>query len=219
MKLKCVKCNKIVDKRKDAFDYNVKKLGIDPEDYKTIYHCRHCRPGRYLNWDTISKLDLSEQFLDKYTNKIDWYEYLAYHKVTEEFIEKYAPRWSYLLRWSYVFKTQKLTEEFLERHSSEFNNDNWDDLWIHQSVSPEFIQKHIDVVRWDFITRYQELPEWFIENYSGKVNWGVICRIQKLSPEFVTKHIDKITEEILSNEEFNNYPDPLKLLLKQKFGK
>jgi hypothetical protein len=217
MKLKCAKCGTIVNKRKEVFDRNVKILGIDPEDYKTIYHCRHCRPGAYLYWYTISELSLPEQFLEKYKDKIDWYRYLAYHKVTEEFIEKYTSRWPHLLKWSYVIKTQKLTEEFLEKHSSKFNNDDWVNLWVHQSVSPEFIQRHIDTAHWGCISECQQLPEWFIDKYADKVNWNSISISQKLSPEFITEHIDKITEDILRNEEFDNYPDSIKLLLKQKF--
>jgi len=219
MKLKCAKCGVIVSKRKDVFDHNVKILGIDPEDYITIYRCRHCRPRAYLDWYTISELNLSEQFIDKYKDKIDWYRYLAYHKVTEEFIEKYVSQWPNLFKWSYVIKTQKLTEEFLEKHSSEFDGYDWNNLWVCQSVSLEFIQKHMDMVNWKRISEYQKLPEWFIEKYSDEVDWHAISISQKLSPEFITRHIDKITEEILRNEEFNNYPDSIKLLLKQKFGR
>jgi hypothetical protein len=214
MKLKCVECGIVVSKRKEVFDRNVKTLGISPEDYKAIYHCRACRPDPYFDWRTISKLDLSEQFLDKYKDKIDWYQYLSRHKITE--IEKFVER--YKLEWKYVLRTQDLSEEFIEKHVSEFDHDAWISLWAYRSVTIQFIERHIDKVSWDIISECQNLPEEFIEKCAGEVNWNVISRYQKLSPEFITKHIDKITAEILKNEEFDNYPDSIKLLLKQKFG-
>jgi len=214
MKLKCVECGTVVNKRKEVFNRNVKTLGIDPEDYKAIYHCRACRPNTYFDWYAISKLDLSEQFLDKYKDKIDWYQCLSRHKITE--IEKFVKR--YKPEWKYVLGTQDLSEELIEKYVHEFDHDAWTSLWVYRPVTIQFIERHIDKVSWDIISECQNLPEEFIEKHASEVNWNAISKYQKLSPEFITKHINKITAEILKNEEFDNYPDSIKLLLKQKFG-
>jgi len=80
-------------------------------------------------------------------------------------------------------------------------------------------QEDANLINWGYISEAYELPEPFIEKYKNKVNWYRISRYQKLSPEFVQKHIDKITEDIFDNPCYKDYPDSLKLLLKQKFNK
>jgi hypothetical protein len=215
MKLKCVKCGIVINKRKEVFDHNIKTLGISPEDYKAIYHCRACRPNFYFDWYTISKLDLSEQFLDTYKDKIDWYQYLSRHEITEieKFVKRYKPEWKYVLR------TQDLSEELVEKYVHEFDHDAWTSLWAYRPVTIQFIERHIDKVSWRIISECQNLPEEFIEKYADKVDWNAISKYRKLSPEFVIKHIDKINESIYKNDAYNNYPDTLKLLLQQKFGR
>jgi hypothetical protein len=74
-------------------------------------------------------------------------------------------------------------------------------------------------ILWDYISQHQELSEEFMDEFAPYLSWYYISEYQELSPEFVTKHIDKITEEIFRNPCYESYPDSLKLLLQQKFGR
>ncbi len=168
MKLKCTKCDRVVNKRKEVFDDQVQFLGITPEKYKMFYLCRCCREYTFFDWLAISSHPNLLQHLD--------------------FIEKYKDK----LRWWKLCEEQRLPESFIEKYEQYVD---WMEVYEHQNPPEEFIEKHAD-----------------------EVNWNAISKYQKLSPEFITKHIDKITAEILKNEEFDNYPDSIKLLLKQKFG-
>jgi len=219
MKLKCSKCNKIVNKRKDVFNDNVKILGIDPEDYKTFYLCRACRQYQYFDWNEISshpKLLQYPNLIEKYKGKLSWWKVCRYQKLTEEFIEKYKD----YVDWAEVCRHQKLSEPFIEKHIDKVK---WSPVFFVQTLSIEFIEKHIDKINdkglWSSISAHRELPEWFIEKYEDKVDWAYISQYQKLSPEFITKHIDKIEGTILYNEPvMKTLPDTIKLLLTQKFG-
>ena len=76
------------------------------------------------------------------------------------------------------------------------------------------------LVKWGIVGLRPDFEEELLEKYIDFVDdWDNVSRFAPLSPEFVEKHIDKITEAILENPVFEEYPDSLKLLLKQKFNK
>ena len=71
---------------------------------------------------------------------------------------------------------------------------NWDWISINQTLSEEFIEKHMDKVEWFWISRYQTLSESFIEKYKDKVDWFWISEYQTLSEEFKKKYKDKLND-------------------------
>ena len=59
MKVKCNKCNKIVNEEESMF----KEIGIDENDFRSIYICSECRKKLTsftdkFDWATISRLKL-----------------------------------------------------------------------------------------------------------------------------------------------------------------
>ncbi len=68
--------------------------------------------------DIIKRYKLSESFIEKYANKVDWTIISEYQKLSERFIEKYAHK----VHWSYISIYQDLSEGFIER--------NKDRLWL-----------------------------------------------------------------------------------------
>jgi len=72
---------------------------------------------------------------------------------------------------------------------------------------------------WGYVSEHQKLSEEFMDEFAPYLSWYYISEYQKLSPGFAAKHIDKITEEIFRNPCYESYPDSLKLLLQQKFGR
>jgi len=68
-------------------------LGMDKKDYLSIYRCPTCRIGHVLDWKAISTIeDLSEQFIDKYIDKLFWGYISSYHVLTPEFVVKYMDK-------------------------------------------------------------------------------------------------------------------------------
>jgi hypothetical protein len=72
------------------------------------------------SWWYISYLQkLSESFIEKYKDKVDWSRVSLYQKLSEDFIEKYEDK----VDWYCIFKYQKLSPEFKEKwkHKNAFN--------------------------------------------------------------------------------------------------
>jgi hypothetical protein len=93
IKLKCTKCGFVTDMNLKMLDYICNDLGIEKEDYISIYRCILCRTGRVFNWVAISSIeDLPEHFLDKYANKLLWDFVSSCHILTLEFVTKYIDK-------------------------------------------------------------------------------------------------------------------------------
>ena len=70
-----------------------------------------------VDWDYISVYQkLSEEFIEKYIDKVDWWYISKYQKLSEEFIEKYIDK----LNWYCISKYQTLSEKFIEKHCDKF---------------------------------------------------------------------------------------------------
>jgi hypothetical protein len=145
-----------------------------------------------INWRCIWMYqNLSESFIEKHSDKVNWYNVSRCQKLSEEFIEKHLDN----LDWEWVSIYQKLSEEFIEKHSDKLN---WEYISRCQKLSEEFIEKHSDKLYWSDISGYQKLSEEFIENHSDKVKWNLMSCSQKLSEEFIEKHSDKVNWNMIS---------------------
>jgi len=143
-------------------------------------------PDKNTDWNDISQYQkLSEQFIEKHSNKVYWTYISRYQKLSEQFIEKHSKK----VNWDCISECQKLSEKFIEKHSDKVY---WDCISIYQKLSEQFIEKHSNKVDWYCISKCQKLSEKFIEKYSDKVNWYCISMYQKLSEKFIEKHSDKL---------------------------
>ena len=117
-----------------------------------------------VDWDSISEYQkLSEEFIEKYGDKLDWDCISKYQKLSEEFIDKYSNK----VYWGYISIFQKLSEELIDKYSNKLN---WFCISKYQKLSEELIKKHKDKVDWDYISKYQTLSEEFIDKYKDKVD-------------------------------------------------
>ena len=117
-------------------------------------------PGSYLQ-------PLSEEFIERNKDLVNWDYISAYQKLSEEFIERNKD----LVDWPCISEYQKLSEEFIERNK---NLVNWDYISIYQKLSEEFIDRNKDLVIWGCISEYQKLSEGFRLKHNLKTpknNW------------------------------------------------
>jgi hypothetical protein len=105
--------------------------------------------------------------------------------LSESFIEKYQDK----LNWDDISQYQQLSESFIEKYK---NKVNWFRISEYQRLSEPFIEKWQNILNWDYISMYQNLSEPFIEKYKDKVDWDIISKYQKLSQEFIKKYKDKL---------------------------
>ena len=67
----------------------------------------------HTDWNDISRnKTLSEDFIEKYKDKVDWNEISFHQKLSERFIEKHADK----VNWRYITYCQKLSKEFLRKN-------------------------------------------------------------------------------------------------------
>src|SRR5574343_1752697 len=96
----------------------------------------------------IKEIKDIEKFFDE--NMKNFEVYLSYisifQKLSEEFIEKYSDK----INWHHISEFQKLSEKFIEKHC---NKVNWWYISQYQKLSEEFIEKHFDNVDWKCISR------------------------------------------------------------------
>ena len=110
-----------------------------------------------------------------------WSDISRCQKLSEEFIEKYSDR----VDWDYISAYQKLSENFIEEHVDKVN---WNCISKYQKLSEEFIEEHVDEVNWYCISKYQKLSEEFIEEHVDEVNWYYVSKCQIITPKFAKKH-------------------------------
>jgi len=100
----------------------------------------------------------------------------VYQKLSEEFIEKFQDK----VNWNLISACQKLSEKFIKKFQ---DNVDWVRISKYQKLSEEFIEKFQDKVNWALISKYQKLSESFIKKYNLKVpenNMFYFTRQQKL---------------------------------------
>jgi len=108
------------------------------------------------NWKNIKEEDIS-------FSKKKWKDISAYQYLSEEFIEKYKDK----VNWRYVSIHQSLSEEFIEKHKDKVN---WSYISIFQQLSEELIEKYKNEVDWFYISTSQILSKEFIYKHQDKIS-------------------------------------------------
>ena len=82
-----------------------------------------------------------EKFFDENINnfEVDYYKLISNQKLSEEFIEKHKDK----VNWSYISIHQKLSESFIEKYIDKVD---WWYILKYQTLSEEFRQKHNDKI-------------------------------------------------------------------------
>lgn len=158
------------------------------------------------NWMKISCQPLSEEFIDKHKDKLEWADVSQFTIFTKEQLLKYVN----YIDWDRAPVYQKnVDEEVIDivMASSKKNEFSWHGALVHVKMSEAFIEKYADEItkanKWDIVSYYQTLSEKFIEKYADKLNWNYISQKQNLSREFMVKHYDKLNPTWLKQYQKN----------------
>ena len=74
---------------------------------------------------------LSEEFIRKFKNKVDWGCISAYQKLSEDFIRKFQDK----VYWDYISKFQNLSEDFIREFKDKVD---WNEISECQKLSKKF---------------------------------------------------------------------------------
>ena len=99
-----------------------------------------------IYWDNISKdeeLELSEDFIREFQDKVNWTWISKYQKLSEDFMREFQNK----LYWPYISIYQKLSEDFIREFITEVNM-----FYVseYQNVSDVFIMERSALVLADY---------------------------------------------------------------------
>ena len=108
-------------------------------------------------WEDICKYQiLSEDFIEKNKNFIDWNLISKFQTLSESFIEKYK----HSLKWDYIVQMQTLSEPFIEKmYNFEKSSEN--------TEGETFIY-------WELISYFQDLSLPFIKQYENLLDENIL---------------------------------------------
>jgi len=176
-------------------------------------------------------------------NKIIWRNITIHQKLSEQFMEKYKDR----IWWKYVYSNQKLSSQFIDKYRHKiFNNTikhgkkkltmykshlknyhkNTNVNYIYSESKLKYNEDdensyNVDVYDYnvntsnhndidymkkvEYLISNKKIPEDFIDKHMYKLHWETICdmcRIQELSDNFIMKHFDNLNLSYLLNNKF-----------------
>ena len=156
------------------------------DNNKTLKRANEILGANYDNWARLSLCEsLTEDFIQEFKDKVDWFCISRYSHLSEDFIRKFADR----VDWYYISAYQHLSENFIREFADRVA---WDWIVKYQPLSEEFIREFKDKVNWNYISANQHLSENFIREFKDEVNWAWISAYQHLSKEFIEEFKDKI---------------------------
>lgn len=105
------------------------------------------------------------KFINDYLDKhYVWTVIPQTQRVSEQFIEK----WKDKINWEEVCRYQKLSSKFLDEHTKYLI---WEIVEYNQDLEEWFIEEHIDKLNFDKLLTRQNLSQKFMEKYSNRINW------------------------------------------------
>lgn len=117
-----------------------------------------------VDWDATSKSGrVSEELINKFSNKLNWHLLCECQKLSEEILSKYA----YLI--------------------------DYDTLSSYKYLSTEFIKNHVDTLNWELISRFNcRLTDDLVNRFADRIIWGYRTVMAVITEQTAEMHIDKI---------------------------
>ena len=108
------------------------KLEKEIKEVLKEYHVNNIEDINEHKWFLIAEeMKLSEKFIEKFENYVDWDFISCYQNLSEEFIIKHQDK----LTWKYIFSRQKLSEKFIREYCNKINlNHNYANLFYSKEL-------------------------------------------------------------------------------------
>lgn len=143
-----------------------------------------------LNKLDLKKTILSEEFIQEFKDRLNWFDICQYQKLSISFMIKFSD----YLSWKHVSEFQTLTEEFIHQFH---NFVDWENISKKQVLCEAFIKKYYKKVNWVNISKHQTLTENFIDVYKYLLHWEYLD-YSKMSIDFIKEHLEFVDIKGLS---------------------
>lgn len=139
-----------------------------------------------LDWKTISKQKLNDNFIHEHKEKLDWDWVLRNKQFNESFIREHLP---YIKNFDVLISSQLLSEEFLLEFKDSIN---WDRIIYRRYFSIEFLREVKDYINWKYFLWSGRLTEEHLREFDEYLDWEAVCEYQTISEDFIKEHWDKM---------------------------
>ena len=149
-------------------------------------------------------------------------DYKLSEGLIDEIVEVYSKHKPVNRLLNVIVSYQSLSEEFIEKHIS---NLNFRLISFFQKLSEDFIERHKYEVNWFLISLNQNLSEEFIKKHFDKINLNYVCENKVFSDDFIEKYYKKIDSNVLCKKQklsekfIENHLDDLDIYLISKYQK
>lgn len=116
-------------------------------------------------WDKLSKAPLTEDYIRKNADKLNWDLISQYQNLSEDFIREFRSE----LDWFFISRNQKLSESFIREFQ---NRVSWSGISEHQTLSEDFIVEFQNKVQWDKILKHQKVSDNFRRVFTEITRFG-----------------------------------------------
>jgi hypothetical protein len=162
--------------------------------------------------NSIKKQYYDIDFINLFTNIIDWEWCLINVKLDEDTILKYWDKFNISLFSEHQILTKKIISEKKyiinwKLASKKIHYDlipiasyliDWNIYCEYNLIPIEIIEQYVDVLPFNKLAQYQILSESFITKYMNKLDMKLVSQYQNISYSFIKKYIDKLSLEHLS---------------------
>ena len=193
-----------IQEEKDKFSHNLSKiyeLRLEEEKCFTDISGSSALSEDYmrkyrnnLNWVIISKEQrLSEDFIREHKDKVHWKNITRYQCLSEEFIFEFEDKvdWIYIARnicSGKIIFSEKLVKKI---NSIVPNLIDWNKI-SNEKLSEDFVREFQDKVSWRNIFLTGEFTDEFIDEFSDKVPWSYISQKRSPSIKLYSKYRSRV---------------------------
>lgn len=145
----------------------------------------------YLNWNLISRNNLSEEFMERHLERFDWLTLSYTQKFSIEFLKKYGN----FIDWNQLSKNDNLTEEIVETFSDKLN---WDILSSCFKFNKKNLNKWADKINWYNVFRFNGYAKF---NFKHFLKYGKQAKLtledyiftsRSIPEDYIREHLDEI---------------------------
>lgn len=130
-------------------------------------------------WEVLQRKQVSSSFLDAVFSKHAMMNPFELQSISKKqqlepwFVEKYADR----LYWYDLSSNPCLTESLISKFEQKVD---WFTISMFLSLSEPFIERYKDKLSWASILRYQKLSLSFIKKYEDEMDWELLLQNEKI---------------------------------------
>lgn len=170
-------------------------------------------PNSWIDIIIDNENELSDEFIEIYKEKIDWYILCIYQKFSDNFIINNHE----FIRWETFVIHQKISKNILIKFQKKIN---WDLYSTNSYINEDIIETFDDKFNWEFL-KIKNFSDKFIKKYMNKINWSnltfddldryslyeqyvdweKLSYYEELSEKFMTKHEDKLNWGFISGHQ------------------